>query len=436
MKKTALILFFILTISIPVNAEKTQPVRSELSVCFQENFQKYGNMKKYPFFRLINGHCNQEVLSEDTNKFLRIYGLSKTDNRLRLNLDRYVSGEIAIEFDLRVSNISQMQIPSVIGVAGNQKANTYVSRLFMNDAGNITLNDQNFYSWVNEKKVWRHIALYMNTESGQCKALIDDKESANISVLESVKYITGIDFMLRGKGTYIDIDNISISPCVFDNLSAGTGGIIYNADNLDMPLRRARKERPRYELKKLSSNPALDGTLENVLSVVETNRLIEGTDTGTKLSFGAGYTDKGIYVLLKAYDKNIIGGNPDINTWLMDSFELFIDAGNEHSTGYDANDMQLTFTYNINSVGSTPGELPFKELVEFNQFDMSEGWYAEVFVPAILFGEKWMPDEFGFDVGYNDCFEKAGTRTAHYMWAGDAFNARNTSTFGMGKFVK
>ena len=30
MKKTALILFFILTISIPVNAEKTQPVRSEL----------------------------------------------------------------------------------------------------------------------------------------------------------------------------------------------------------------------------------------------------------------------------------------------------------------------------------------------------------------------------------------------------------------------
>jgi len=132
-------------------------------------------------------------------------------------------------------------------------------------------------------------------------------------------------------------------------------------------------------------------------------------------SFKLGWDDNYLYVFGKVTDDALV--NDSASPWQDDSFELYLDGGNEKGTSYDANDYQLVFRYNDPIAYNVSGGVNNPVGVDFVMVPTNLGYNVEIRVswafigvPPIAHGGK-----IGVDVHVNDD-DDGGLRDKNISW--------------------
>ncbi len=185
----------------------------------------------------------------------------------------------------------------------------------------------------------------------------------------------------------------------------------------------------------LNNPPAIDGydndwTVDSMFFV---SKVLGGTvanPSDLSAEFRIGWDDTYLYVFGKVNDNSL--NNDSQNIWDDDSFELYIDGGNEKSTTYDANDYQLMFRYNDPIAYNVSGGVNNPQGLDFVMVNTNTGYdieirlnYSFIGIPPVVEGGR-----IGFDVHVNDD-DNGGARDKFISWNDDQNAAWNDpSTFG------
>ena len=202
---------------------------------------------------------------------------------------------------------------------------------------------------------------------------------------------------------------------------------------------QARQETRRATIsasvRKASRPPAIDGKADDLWS--ESRRYKIGnviyspasSDEDFSASYKAMWDEKNLYVLVNVTDDSLKNDSDEF--WLDDGVEVFIDADNSKSGGYDDNDYQYFFEW----AEANPGMGEFKHGrttgVEFAIERVEVGYRVEIKLPWSTLGvEPSAGKKIGLDVHVNDD-DDGGDRDTKLTWRGKEDNAWQTpSVFG------
>ena len=181
MKK--LISCFIITFLIvqcTVFAESNKYVfmtKSHLASCVDLDFDSVYLTSPVKEVRLGSGKGNYGIIKENDETFLRLENYSdEKDCYFYIDLPKSASGEIAIEFDARISKLKYMQMPTVVGISDDKKSNVDLTRILLGSNGTISLDAINVakYSSLPGDKKWTKFTIYLNTVNDAVRLFVDD----------------------------------------------------------------------------------------------------------------------------------------------------------------------------------------------------------------------------------------------------------------------
>ena len=170
-------------------------------------------------------------------------------------------------------------------------------------------------------------------------------------------------------------------------------------------------------------------------------------DDDASFEFACLADDNFLYFAIKIHDdKKVVDEDVGCNVWKDDSFEVYIDGGNEKAASYDGNDSQVTI--GRDNVGGDPDNPKLGGCVGQLQgpntgtkavvVDTDYGWAGEVALPLQTWGIKPADGKvIGFNVHLNDDDDK-GPRDHKLIWSvKDVADQswKNPSVFGELKFV-
>lgn len=181
--------------------------------------------------------------------------------------------------------------------------------------------------------------------------------------------------------------------------------------------------------------PVLDGndndwTADSILTVTHVLGGTVANSSDLSAEFKVSWDDTYLYVFGKVNDNALF--NDSQNIWEDDSFEFYVDGGNEKATSYDANDYQLVFRYNDPIAYNASGGVNNPQGLDFVMVNTNTGYNVEIRaswsfigVPPVVEGSK-----IGFNVHVNDD-DNGGGRDKFIAWHDDQNEAwNNPSTFG------
>lgn len=183
------------------------------------------------------------------------------------------------------------------------------------------------------------------------------------------------------------------------------------------------------------SPPVLDGydnewTADSILYLTKVLGGMITSPSDLSAEFKVAWDDTYLYVFGKVNDNVLNNDSPNI--WDDDSFELYIDGGNEKATSYDANDYQLMFRYNDPVAYNVSGGVNNPQGLDFVMVNTPTGYHVEIRASWSFIGISPVVegDRIGFDVHVNDD-DDGGTRDKFISWNDDQNLAwNNPSTFG------
>lgn len=376
--------------------------------------------------RISSGNGAYKIMSENNETFLRLENYSDDkDCYFYFDLPKFADGEVAIEFDARISKIKYMQMPTVVGISDSKKSNVDLTRVVLSSSGTLSLDSSNVTKLTSSAgtKDWTKFIIYVNTETDTARLFVNNDASVPTKTLTGIYKVSALRFLLRGAGQKVDINNFSVYACRLneDSLSEPSAE---EAKGLALPVRHAKAP---YVMTKADGNVNVDGDVsewDNSL-YVHLKKTLSGK-TGTDVYAAAKYDDKGFYFAFKARD-SILTGGMSAKPWLQDSFEVYIDGKDENTAFYQANDIQLVMPYGADGVYCS--KQADGTVYKYSETDY--GWCAEVFVPYTVIGGL-TPEEgstAGLDFGYNNS-DKEGERQGQFMWSGSARNSTSTTAFG------
>ena len=149
-----------------------------------------------------------------------------------------------------------------------------------------------------------------------------------------------------------------------------------------------------------------------------------GTGNNT-VTFGALWNNTHLYVGVKVLDGNLFSDSPD--AWEDDAIEVFMDANNNQSAGYDGADSQIIKNYNKSTVFT---KLPMNGL-QHAWAAIPGGYSIELAIPWSQLGIPAPANgtTIGFDVACNDDDDRGGRET-QVVWHGTGDNYLTTAAFG------
>ena len=174
--------------------------------------------------------------------------------------------------------------------------------------------------------------------------------------------------------------------------------------------------------------PALDGTLEETLWVLDTDasRVIEGNGNNVIL-FGLLWDEEHLYVGVDVDDPNRKTDNPMF--YQNDSVEVFLDGDNNKGHTYDKHDAEYAIV-----LGSDEMLVSDERPINTEQaWDLSDNIHYTVEIAIPWDDLDVSPSDgaiIGFDLGMNDNDDNNRDRDAHHMWMGTDDNWEDTSEFG------
>ncbi len=374
--------------------------------------------------RLTSGNGSYKIIKENDETFLRLENYSdEKDCYFYFDLQRFASGEIAVEFDARFSSINYMQVPSVVGISDDKKSNADLTRVVLSSNGTVSLDSANTAKLSSsDLGKWIKFVIYINTESDTAQLFVDDNISAQTKTLSEIYKISSLRFLVRGAGQKVDINNFKVFDCKL-NQELLNNPSDAEEKGLALPLRYKKES---YVITKANGNILADADMsdwDNSLYVRLEKAVIKGSKA--EVYAAAKYDDDGFYFALKARDDVPVSGIKD-KPQLSDSFEIYIDGKDENTAFYQNNDIHLTVPYGESEIYC------FKETdgAVYKYAKTDYGWCAEVFVPYSLIDVKLSEgDTIGLDFGYND-FNKDKERQGQFMWSGSLRNSTSTTAFG------
>lgn len=189
---------------------------------------------------------------------------------------------------------------------------------------------------------------------------------------------------------------------------------------------------------KLSASLEIDGALDSVLTAypydsanqtIVTDTSFAGSDIAA--GFKAGWSSSHLYLFADITDDTLVsdGGNIYDN----DGFEIYLDLGNEKSSGFDNNDYQLTYTWSDSGKGNmnvTNGNLN-RESITYEMNTHNTGYAVELQIPWSSFARQPAEgDLIGFDFHVNDD-DDGDARDKKITWRDENNNAwQDPSVFG------
>jgi hypothetical protein len=144
------------------------------------------------------------------------------------------------------------------------------------------------------------------------------------------------------------------------------------------------------------------------------------------VTFGALWDPSFLYVGIRVLDGDLQKDSP--NRWDDDGVEVYVDARNDRTAAYGADDRQFTKRWSDGEVyeiaGQTGGVL-------HGWAEVGGGYTVELAVPWSNLGITPAADVtvLGFDIGNNDD-DDDGARDGQLLWRGTADNFRDTTAFG------
>ncbi len=180
--------------------------------------------------------------------------------------------------------------------------------------------------------------------------------------------------------------------------------------------------------------PVLDG-LDNEWTTIDPIQLETAIGTianNADLSgyFKAGWDNNYLYVFGKVNDNTLINDSQNL-VYKDDVFEVFIDGGNEKSSSYDANDHQLMFRVNDQSVHYWSNGSTNPLGVDFVRQNTSSGYSIEIRIAwSFIAVQPLNPYDIGFDIHLIDD-DDGGDSDKKLTWVDKTNQAyQNASLFG------
>jgi len=169
----------------------------------------------------------------------------------------------------------------------------------------------------------------------------------------------------------------------------------------------------------ISSSPTLDGfNGEWSSTIYPITNTLSGTVSSTSdlsATFQTNWDNNYLYVYASIQDANLF--NDSAAPWNDDSFELYIDGGNEQGSIYDGNDHQLVFRYNDNDVHYPTEGLINPAGVDHQMVIGSNFYNIEIRISWSFIGisPPTNGDNIGIDVHVNDD-DNGGNRDKKIAW--------------------
>ena len=385
-----------------------------------------------------SGRSRLEIVEEDGNRFLRQTNLRSNGANAVLHLPQGVSGQIAIEFDIRMKFVAICDIPLVYGISEAGAANREIVRFRVSDNGTVQVGQTNSSVSEGARSIaeWKHVVLLLDTDTDSCFMRYGGQDVGHFNFTVPASEINRLTFSSRNLGQTIDLDNIEIYYGTLANTAAsGEAGGNSNTDGsvgIPMPTRETRAAAVAY---RPNSAITVDGhlqeedwekcTLYNLVRIGQGSKL---ADAG----FSVMRDDQGIYVGVWIYDDKKNDVAPPDQGWLRDQVEIYIDGNHSHNRYYDDTDRQYSYGYRQTQLDEeNASQKRMAEGVQYAQQDTDFGWTAELYIPVSAFGMPGLKagDTIGFDVGYNDS-NSENARAGQLLWRGTQNNAAITNAYG------
>lgn len=139
-------------------------------------------------------------------------------------------------------------------------------------------------------------------------------------------------------------------------------------------------------------------------SIISINNLLSGNPSPVDLSgqFQVKWDNSYLYVFGHVTDDSFVNDSP--SPWDDDSFEIYIDGGNEKGTSYDANDHQLIFRYNDLTVHDVSGNQTNPPGIDFKLTPSNGQYDIEVRISWAFIGiaTPTTGTQIGLDIHLND----------------------------------
>ncbi len=211
--------------------------------------------------------------------------------------------------------------------------------------------------------------------------------------------------------------------CAGTFLDSDEDGICDNDDNS-----------PYYKICQFITAPTIDGDLTDwgTFPTYSITNILSGTigsNGDLSAEFGVRWDNTNLYLAGIVTDDALI--NDGGNSWENDGFEVYIDAGNEKATSYDANDHQLLFLYNDPTVYYHSGAGNDPVGVSFGMTPTNLGYVIEIQLSWVFLGATPSNNNLlGLDIHVNDDDDGAA-RDKKIAWSSTIDQAwSNPTLFG------
>ncbi|MBP7049415.1 MAG: hypothetical protein KBE65_00205 [Phycisphaerae bacterium] len=189
-----------------------------------------------------------------------------------------------------------------------------------------------------------------------------------------------------------------------------------------------------------SRPPEIDGKADDAWSNVESNPIanVAYSPASDDKDFSAGfktlYDHQALYVLVDVADDKLVNDSDDF--WLDDTVEVFLDADNSKSNGYEDGDYVFYFSWDASTpiLGETKHDRT--EGVKYAFAKTDGGYRVEIKLPWSTLGTTpGAGGQIGLDVHVNDD-DDGGDRDTKLMWCTTDDNAwQNPSALGTGNLA-
>ena len=372
--------------------------------------------------RISSGNGAYKIMSENNETFLRLENYSDDkDCYFYFDLPKFADGEVAIEFDARISKIKYMQMPTVVGISDSKKSNVDLTRVVLSSSGTLSLDSSNVTKLTSSAgtKDWTKFIIYVNTESDTARLFVNNDASVPTKTLTGIYKVSALRFLLRGAGQKVDINNFSVYACRLneDSLSEPSAE---EAKGLALPVRYLRSAAGVPFARGITVDAQETEGAWKTAKYYTAQKLSGKSSSEAK--FKMLHDGENLYIFAKVTDKTVYSDANSVKK--SDRIVLYFDGKDDNCAYYDGNDSYIVITSDKRC------ETADADGIEFETSVGADGWTCEISVGLESLGIDINGTKNpGFDFEFIDYYKSADYSVSH-IWRGSDRNVYSTASFG------